>query len=39
VRFDVTAKTFNENFAAIPGQTGQFKQIPYGAALRKSYYR
>jgi hypothetical protein len=34
VRFDVTAKTFNENFAAIPGQTGQFKQIPYGAALR-----
>ncbi|WP_241309781.1 DUF5074 domain-containing protein [Chryseobacterium arthrosphaerae] len=34
VRFDVTAKTFNENFAAIPGQTGQYKQIPYGAALR-----
>jgi hypothetical protein len=34
VRFDVTTKTFNENFAAIPGQTGQFKQIPYGAALR-----
>lgn len=34
VKFDVTTKTFNENFAAIPGQTGQFKQIPYGAALR-----
>lgn len=36
VKFDVTTKTFNENFAAIPGQTGQFKQIPYGAALRVS---
>ncbi|ASK31591.1 secretion protein [Chryseobacterium sp. T16E-39] len=34
VRFDVTNKTFNENFAAIPGQTGTYKQIPYGAALR-----
>jgi hypothetical protein len=34
VRFDVTSKTFNENFAAIPGQTGTYKQIPYGAALR-----
>ncbi|WP_027387575.1 DUF5074 domain-containing protein [Chryseobacterium gregarium] len=34
VKFDVTTKTFNENFAAIPGQTGTFKQIPYGAALR-----
>lgn len=34
VRFDVTSKTFNENFGAIPGQTSQFKQIPYGAALR-----
>lgn len=34
VKFDVDSKTFNENFAVIPGQTGQFKQIPYGAALR-----
>lgn len=34
VKFDVTAKTFNENFAVIPGQTGTYKQIPYGAALR-----
>lgn len=34
VKFDVTNKTFNENFAAIPGQTGTYKQIPYGAALR-----
>lgn len=34
VKFDVTSKTFNENFATIPGQTAAFKQIPYGAALR-----
>lgn len=34
VKFDVTNKTFNENFATLPGQTGTFKQIPYGAALR-----
>ncbi|MBT2621851.1 DUF5074 domain-containing protein [Chryseobacterium sp. ISL-6] len=34
VKFDVTSKAFNENFAAIPGQTGTYKQIPYGAALR-----
>lgn len=34
VKFDVTAKTFNENFAAIPGQTGTYKQILYGAGLR-----
>ena len=34
VKFDVTTKTFNENFATIPGQTGTYKQIPYGAALR-----
>ncbi|WP_300672737.1 DUF5074 domain-containing protein [Soonwooa sp.] len=34
VKFDVTNKTFNENFSAIPGQTGTYKQIPYGAALR-----
>ncbi|UZT96719.1 DUF5074 domain-containing protein [Chryseobacterium fluminis] len=34
VKFDVTTKTFNENFAAIPGQTGTYKQIPYGAGLR-----
>lgn len=34
VKFDVTSKTFNENFATIPGQTGTFKQIPYGAGLR-----
>ncbi|WP_312901529.1 DUF5074 domain-containing protein, partial [Chryseobacterium taichungense] len=34
VKFDVTNKTFNENFATLPGQTGTYKQIPYGAALR-----
>ncbi|RXM51979.1 MULTISPECIES: DUF5074 domain-containing protein [unclassified Chryseobacterium] len=34
VRFDVTTKVFNETFITIPGQTGTFKQIPYGAALR-----
>ncbi|WP_347219598.1 DUF5074 domain-containing protein [Chryseobacterium sp.] len=34
VRFDVTAKTFNETFITLPGQTGTYKQIPYGAALR-----
>lgn len=40
VKFDVTTKTFNEKFALIPGQTDangaplQFKQVPYGAALR-----
>lgn len=34
VKFDVTSRTFNENFAAIPGQNGTYKQIPYGAALR-----
>lgn len=34
VKFDVTSKTFNENFATLPGQTGAYKQIPYGAALR-----
>lgn len=34
VKFDVTTKTFNESFAAIPGQTGTYKQIPYGAGLR-----
>ncbi|MDW8848533.1 DUF5074 domain-containing protein [Flavobacterium sp. MMLR14_040] len=34
VKFDVTEKTFNENFASIPGQTTTYKQIPYGAALR-----
>lgn len=34
VKFDVTTKTFNENFAVIPGQTGTYKQIPYGAGLR-----
>lgn len=34
VKFDVTNGTFNETFAAIPGQTGTYKQIPYGAALR-----
>ena len=34
VKFDVTSKTFNENFATLPGQTGTYKQIPYGAALR-----
>jgi hypothetical protein len=34
VKFDVASKTFNENFAKIPGQTGTYKQIPYGAGLR-----
>lgn len=34
IKFDVTSKTFNENFAVLPGQTGTFRQIPYGAALR-----
>lgn len=34
VKFDVTNGTFNETFATIPGQTGTYKQIPYGAALR-----
>lgn len=34
VKFDVTNKTFNENFASIPGQTTPFKQIPQGASLR-----
>lgn len=34
IKFDVTNGTFNENFAAIPGQAGTYKQIPYGAALR-----
>jgi hypothetical protein len=34
VKFDVTSGTFNETFAAIPGQTGTYKQIPYGAGLR-----
>ncbi len=34
VKFDVTSGTFNETFATIPGQTGTYKQIPYGAALR-----
>lgn len=34
IRFDVTSKTFNENFGAIPGQTAPYKQIPYGSALR-----
>jgi len=34
VKFDVTNKTFNESFAVLPGQTGTYKQIPYGAALR-----
>lgn len=34
VKFDVASKTFNENFATLPGQTGTYKQIPYGAALR-----
>ncbi|WP_265132372.1 DUF5074 domain-containing protein [Chryseobacterium oranimense] len=34
VKFDVTTKVFNETFATIPGQTGTYKQIPYGAGLR-----
>lgn len=34
IKFDVSSRTFNENFAVIPGQDVQFKQIPYGAALR-----
>jgi hypothetical protein len=34
IKFDVATKTFNESFAILPGQTGTYKQIPYGAALR-----
>lgn len=34
VKFDIGSKSFNENFATIPGQTDAFKQIPYGASLR-----
>ncbi|HCM35274.1 DUF5074 domain-containing protein [Chryseobacterium sp.] len=34
VKFDVTTKGFNEAFITLPGQTGTYKQIPYGAALR-----
>ncbi|MFP3832234.1 DUF5074 domain-containing protein [Chryseobacterium sp. SIMBA_028] len=34
VKFDVTTKGFNETFITLPGQTGTYKQIPYGAALR-----
>lgn len=40
VKFDVTQKTFNENFAEIPGQRDEagtalkYKQIPYASALR-----
>lgn len=33
-RFDVTSKVFNETFITLPGQSGTYKQIPYGAALR-----
>lgn len=33
-KFDVTGKVFNETFITLPGQTGTYKQIPYGAALR-----
>jgi len=34
VKFDVTTKTFSENFIILPGQDGQYKQIAYGASLR-----
>lgn len=34
IKFDVTTKTIVDNFITIPGQTGTYKQIPYGAALR-----
>jgi len=34
IKFDVTTKTLVDNFITIPGQTGTYKQIPYGAALR-----
>ncbi|MHC0445502.1 DUF5074 domain-containing protein [Flavobacterium sp. 3-218] len=34
IRFDIVTKTFNENFATLPGQTGTYKQILYGAGLR-----
>lgn len=34
VKFNVTTKEFNESFITLPGQTGAYKQIPYGAALR-----
>lgn len=34
IKFDINTKTFNEHFASVPGQETQYKQIPYGAALR-----
>lgn len=34
IKFDVTSKMLVDNFITIPGQTGTYKQIPYGAALR-----
>lgn len=34
IKFDIASKTFNEDFAILPGQTGTYKQIPYGAGLR-----
>ncbi|GGG62859.1 DUF5074 domain-containing protein [Epilithonimonas arachidiradicis] len=34
IKFDVTTKTIVDSFITIPGQTGTYKQIPYGAALR-----
>lgn len=34
IKFEVATKKFNESFATLPGQTGTYKQIPYGAALR-----
>lgn len=34
IKFDINTKNFNENFASVPAQDVQYKQVPYGAALR-----
>lgn len=40
IKFDIETKTFNENFATVPGQTDEngnpltYKQFPYAAGLR-----
>jgi len=34
VKYDVDKNEFNENFATIPGQDEQYKQVVYGAGLR-----
>lgn len=33
-KFDIGSKNFDVNFATLPGQTGSFKQVIYGAGLR-----